>query len=125
LRPVYDKLAAIMELPLADAKKAEKDLLSEKQLPGVACVLAKAFLPAAIPVRRAEIEQLTRRAMLKAAIAVCENGEAALVLESHKDPSTGVPFQYQKTPNGFCLQSTTLEADGKPITFEVGCAVGR
>jgi hypothetical protein len=125
LRPVYDRLAAIVELPLAEAEKAEKQMMSEEQLRGPARVVAQIVLPAALPVRRAEINHLTRWAMLKAAIAACENGEAALSLTSHKDPCTGVPFQYQETPNGFRLQSKTLEADGKPIALEVGCAVGR
>ena len=125
LRPVYDRLAAIVELPLADAEKAEKQMMSEEQLRGPARVVAQIVLPQPFPFGELKIKHLTRWAMLKAAIAVCENGEAALSLTSHKDPFTGVPFQYQKTPNGFRLQSKTLEADGKPIALEVGCAVGR
>jgi len=125
LRPVYDKLAAAVDLPLPEAEKAEKDLMSEAQLRGPARTVALWVLPAALPVRSAEIKQLTRWAMLNAAIAVCESGEAALSAESHKDPILGGPFQYEKTPHGFRLQSKTLETDGRPLTLEVGRSAGK
>jgi hypothetical protein len=119
LRPFYDKLAEIAKLPLAEAEKAAEDLQSEAKLHGPARPLAELLLPSVTAGRRNEIVHLTRLALLKAAIAVCQDGPQALLAEAHKDPFPGVPFQYEKTASGFRLHSKTL-ADGKPMTLEVG-----
>lgn len=125
LRPFYDKLAEMAKLPLAEAENASKALMSESSLHGPARPLGQLLLPAVEAVRRAEINHLTRLALFKAGMAVCQDGRPALAVEAHKDPFTGVPFQYEKTPAGFRLQSITLAPDGKPIALEVGRAGGR
>lgn len=120
LRPVYDRLAAIADLPLPEAEKAEKDLMSPGQLQDPARTISLAVLPSAVAVRRGEISRLARWAMFKAAMAVCEQGEVALSSELHQDPAAGGRFRYEKTPGGFRLHAKTVEPDGQPLTLEVG-----
>jgi hypothetical protein len=124
LRPVYDKLAEIVELPLPEAQKAEKELMAG-DLRGSARAVSQTVLPAAVPVRQVELGHLSRLAMLKAAIAVCLDGEAVISAEAHLDPYDGEPFQYQKTPQGFRLQSKVVDGAGNPVVLEVGIAGGK
>jgi hypothetical protein len=61
-----------------------------------------------------------RHAMLKAAVGVKRDGEAALQDEKHADPFGDAPFIYRKTDGGgFELQSK-LVVDGKPVTLALG-----
>jgi hypothetical protein len=125
LRPVYDRLAELAKRPLAEVEKSAKNLLPDANLHGPARVLGELLLPAVQAGRQAEDQHLTRLALLKAAIAVCLDGQPALSAPAHKDPVTGLPFQYEKTPDGFRLQSKTLAPDGKPIALNIGSAAGK
>ena len=125
LSGVYDKLATISELPLPEIDKASKDLLSQEKMPERVRALAERIAPGVRAIRLAEVKQITRWAMFKAAIAVCENGQAALSNETYKDPFAGQPFSYEKTPHGFRLQSKPLDSKEKPLTLEVGHDVGK
>jgi hypothetical protein len=60
-----------------------------------------------------------RHAMLKAAVAVRRDGEAALKDAKYADPFGDGPFSYRKTDGGFELQSK-LVVDGKSVTLAVG-----
>jgi len=55
-----------------------------------------------------------RSAMAAAGLAVMQNGTDAL--QSHPDPTTGQPFAYRQTPNGFELESTFQVAQ-KPLSL--------
>jgi hypothetical protein len=117
LRPIYDKITAMMDRPPAEMKSAET-LLAEVGPPARA--LGMGLLPAAIACRTNEMAHQTRLAMLKAAMAVVRGGPEALKDESFKDPYSDGPFAYEKTPGGFRLASKTRDRDGKPVTMEFG-----
>jgi hypothetical protein len=117
LRPVYDKAAAMMDLPPAQMKDPESLLAG---LTPVARALGMGLLPAAMNCRQIEVAHQTRLAMLQAAIAVVRHGPDVLKAQAPKDPYAGVPFSCEKTPGGFRLVSKTLGRDGKPVTLDVG-----
>jgi hypothetical protein len=62
-------------------------------------------------VRQAEVN----REMIVAGLAVAENGPEAL--STHPDSSSGQPFVYTETPDGFELRST-YQMSGKPMTMQ-------
>jgi len=117
LRPIYDRLATMMDRPPAEMKATESLLAG---LSPAARALGMALLPAAAACRTNEVAHQTRLAMLKAALAVVRRGPEALRAEALKDPYAGGPFSYEKTAGGFRLVSKTLDRDRKPITLEVG-----
>ena len=55
------------------------------------------------------------RAMVVAGLAVAQNGTDALA--SHPDPSSGQPFVYTETPDGFELQSS-YQVNGNPMKMQ-------
>jgi len=117
LRPVYDKIVAMMDRPPAEIKGPETMLAG---LSPAARALGLWLLPAAVACRTNEAAHQTRLAMLKAALAVVRRGPEALKAEALNDPYAGGPFSYEKTSGGFRLVSKTLEREGKPVTLEVG-----
>ena len=117
LRPVYDKIAAMMDLPPAEMKGPDSLLAGLSQ---PARVLGMGLLPAAMACRKNEVAHQTRLATLRAAIAVVRGGPDQLKAESLKDPYASGPFSYEKTAGGFRLVSKTLDRQGKPVTLEVG-----
>jgi hypothetical protein len=54
------------------------------------------------------------RTMTLAGLAVLQSGQESLL--SYPDPSTGQPFQYQETADGFQLQSV-YQIKGQPVTM--------
>jgi hypothetical protein len=117
LRPVYDKVAAMMDLPPAEMKDPQSLLAG---LSPAARALGMGLLPAAMNCRQSEVTHQTKLVMLKAAIAVVRGGPEALKAEAHKDPYADGAFSYEKTPGGFRLISKTPGRDGKPVTLDVG-----
>jgi hypothetical protein len=65
-------------------------------------------------VNRAQIAAVNR-ALVVAGLAVADNG--ADTLATHPDPSSGQPFVYTETPDGFQLQSA-YQVYGKPMTMQ-------
>jgi hypothetical protein len=59
----------------------------------------------------------TKRVLLRAAIAVAQNGPAAL--KDHRDPYGNGPFEYKALPQGFELKSKFV-MDGQPATVTAG-----
>jgi hypothetical protein len=55
-----------------------------------------------------------RSAMAAAGLAVTQDGPDAL--QSHPDPTTGQPFAYKQTPDGFALESSFQFAQ-KPLSL--------
>jgi hypothetical protein len=119
LRPVYDELIAKLELPQVDAKKTEKDVLSDAKLSDATRALGQVMISFS-SFHTSEMKYRTYWTMFKAAIAVCEHGETVLSEGIYKDPSTGERFQYEKTQDGFRLQSKTLDFEKKPLTLKIG-----
>jgi len=117
LRPLYDRIAAMMDRPPAEMQSVET-LLAEMN--PVARALGMGLLPAAVACRTNEVAHQTRLAMLKAALAVVRGGPEQLKAEGFKDPYAGGPFSYEKTAAGFRLTSKTKDRDGKAIVLEVG-----
>jgi hypothetical protein len=77
--------------------------------------LAKDLMPDYDPfVNKARGEEVNR-ALVVAGLAVAQGGTESL--PSHPDPSSGQPFVYTETADGFQLQST-YEAYGKPVTMQ-------
>jgi len=74
------------------------------------------FTPMLSRFRWAEAYNNTRRALLHAAVAVQLGG--AKELSRYPDPSTGRPFNYIQSANGFVLESL-LKENGKPISLSV------
>ena len=65
-------------------------------------------------VNRVQREAVTRE-MMVAALAVAQDGPTAL--QSYPDPSTGQPFDYTETADGFELQST-YKTNGVPLKMQ-------
>jgi hypothetical protein len=74
------------------------------------------FTPMLSRFRWAEAYNNTRRALLRAAIAVQQGGTKEL--SRYPDPSNDQPFSYIQSPNGFALESS-LKENGKPISLSV------
>jgi len=74
------------------------------------------FTPMLSRFRWAEAYNNTRRALLRAAIAVQQGGTKEL--SRYPDPSNDQPFSYIQSPNGFALESS-LKENEKPISLSV------
>ena len=122
LRPVYDKVVAMMDAPPAEMKDPESVLAG---LSPAARSLGMGLLPAAMKCRTREIVYQTRLAMLKAAFAAVRGGAEELKAEALRDPHADGAFLFEKTDGGFRLVSKTLESDGKPVTMVVGPEVSK
>lgn len=121
LEPVYEKVAAMTELSPSEIKNAEERLRADPNLKGPARTLAQLLLPPIMPATQNEAIFRLRLALLKAAIAVQEQGPEALSRPANQDPFTKTPFAYEKTGGGFRLESKTANPKtGKPIVLETG-----
>jgi hypothetical protein len=74
------------------------------------------FTPMLSRFRWAETYNDTQRALLHAAVAVQRGG--AKELSRYPNPSTGRPFNYTQSANGFVLESL-LKENGKPISLSI------
>jgi hypothetical protein len=92
------------------AYKVEFDQLSKTN------PVARQFTPALPRFRWAEAYEQTRRALLRAAIAVRLNGPEAL--DQHVDPFDKKPFSYTAVDGGFRLESRVTDG-GIPISLAV------
>ena len=75
------------------------------------------MLPSVIKVVDARDRYRARFAMLKAAVAVARDGQAALA--KHNDPFGQGPFEYKALPQGFELKSKFV-MDGQPASLTAG-----
>jgi hypothetical protein len=78
-----------------------------------------ATLPVLDSIRTTLLRAQTQRAMLIAGLQVLQTGPGAL--SSTPDPTTGVPFTYSISSDGFELRSTAVY-NGKPITMSFPAA---
>jgi hypothetical protein len=113
LQPFLDEQRRLVALP-RDQFLAQWPALQAKQSANTA---AKVMLPAVTKVVDARDRGRARMELLKTAVAVARDGQAALA--NHPDPFGKGPFQYAARPHGFELRSA-LEIDGKPVTLLVG-----
>jgi hypothetical protein len=118
LGPIYDKLVELVDSPSVLTPDAQKRLLEESKLSEPTRKLAEAVLPGVVAVQQAELGHRARMVLLKAAIAVLQEGEGALSKPEYQDPLGGA-LQYTKTPAGFRLQSKTVGRDGEPVALEI------
>jgi hypothetical protein len=89
-------------------QKEVTELQSSSPFAGFALEADEAFVD---KVRRYEVD----RALVVAGFAIAQSGVNAL--QSILDPSSGQPFVYTETADGFRLQST-YQVDGKPMTMQ-------
>jgi hypothetical protein len=120
-QPLYDKIAAMTQLPSSEVKKAEQRLLADPNLKGPTRTIAQFCLPAIVPITQNEAAHKLRLALLQAAIAVQQQGPEALSNAARQDPLAKAAFRYEKADGGFRLQSKTANPrTGKPIALETG-----
>jgi hypothetical protein len=124
VRPLYDRLAAMMEQPLADMKTNEEKLaawLADPSLDEPTRVMAKMVLPGYSGVLKAHVRYKLCLRLLRAAVAVKLEGPEALSKPAYHDPFANAPFQYEKLADGFRLLSKTPNPKtGKPLALEPG-----
>jgi hypothetical protein len=113
LGPLYDEQRRLVSMP-REQFLAQWPELEKRQS---ANATAKAMLPSVIKVVDARDRHRARFAMLRAAVAVARDGQAALA--KHADPFGQGPFEYKALPKGFELRSK-LTLDGKPISLTIG-----
>jgi hypothetical protein len=113
LGPFYDEQCRLVVLPRDQFLAQWPDLQKRQSTNAV----ARAILPATAKVLDARDRYRARFAMLKAAVAVVRDGQAALA--KHPDPFGSGPFEYKALPQGFELRSK-LTLEGKPVTLTVG-----
>ena len=124
LRPIYDRFTRIMSsLSPDELDDTVMKLKTEFDLSPAGEGFADVLLPAIGSIRRAEVSHQTRLVMLKAAIAVVQDGKTALARNDLQHGSG--PFSYTKLEGGFELRSSVVGRDGKPLTLVVGPAVAK
>jgi len=123
MRPLYEKLAALMELPLSKTGKDEEKVsawLADPSVKETTRTMAKTLLPGIVALK-AEVRQKLCLALLKAAVAVQQHGPEALSNPAYHDPYANAAFQYEKLKDGFRLRSKTPNPrTGKPMSLETG-----
>jgi hypothetical protein len=113
-RASYKRTVTMLSQPLDQFEKQFKD----EEAKHAANRVYMYFFPAVVNVRRAEARTDTRRALLRAALAVKQDGRDAL--KNHVDPVVGGPFEYVSLPDGFELRSRLKTQDNKPVALTVG-----
>jgi hypothetical protein len=124
VRPLYDKLAALMDQPIADVEKNEEKLaawLADPALNEPTRAVAKMILPGYGAVIRADVRYKLCLTLLRAAVAVKLEGPETLSNPAYHDPFAKAPFLYEGLGDGFRLQSKTPNPEtGKPLVLETG-----
>jgi hypothetical protein len=113
-RASYRRVATMLALPLDQFEK-EFELEAKKRAENP---VFKVFFPAMVKVRRAQAVMDVRRALLSAALTICQDGPDAL--KNHSDPVVGGPFEYVPFDGGFELRSKLIGRDDKPVTLTAG-----
>jgi hypothetical protein len=113
LDPFFDEQRRLVVLP-RDRFLAQWPAAQKKQS---ANPVARVMLPVTTKIVDARDRYRARFAMLKAAVAVVRDGQAALA--KHPDPFGSGPFEYKALPQGFELRSK-LTLEGKAVTLTVG-----
>jgi hypothetical protein len=116
----YDRMIAMVKLPLDEMKEKDKELLEELTRNGPKDYLAYWLMPALSAGRQAEVRHLSRLALFDAGLAVLEEGEQVLKDPKHKDPYGDGPFDYRATDSGFVLTSDSEIAPGKKLSLTFG-----
>ena len=114
LLPVYDELERLISLP-PDQFDAQYPAFKERTKANNP--LAGVFLPAVDQLLAKERRSEARMAMLLAAIAYVDGGEAKL--KAIKDPFGSGPFEFRALDKGFELKSKYVY-EGQPVTLAIG-----
>ncbi len=117
LLPFYDEAAKLdtAHLTQSEFNRRAQDLLSKY----ASNPFAKAILPQLAGIHDAVIAAQTRVTLLRAAVAVVQNGPEAA--KQFTDPSDHQPFTYQARPDGFELTSKVVFRN-HPLALTVGGA---
>jgi hypothetical protein len=99
---------------LAEPRAQFEQWWNQKTAEASSVPLTAPILSALAATRNMEEVSLTQSALLAAGIALGQNDQAQF--ESILDPSTGQPFTYTQTANGFQLGSV-IQYKGKPVTL--------
>jgi hypothetical protein len=113
LRPFYEEQRRLVALP-RDQFLAQWPDLEKRQS---ANAVVRLMLPSVIKVVNARDRCRARFAMLKAAVAVAGDGQAALA--KHPDPFGQGPFESKSAPGGGFELRSKLTLDGQPVTLTV------
>jgi hypothetical protein len=114
LRPIYHEFARKMSLPPEQFDREWNEAAQKMKGNPIFQFLA----PALGKCRQADARLQTRRALMKAALAVLRDGPD--VLKNHPDPFGDGPFAYDGFEGGFVLRAKMKLPDGKPMTLTVG-----
>ncbi len=110
LADLQKQYAQTLDLPESDYREWLNSLEAIRK----ANPLAEAFLSAIEASVRKTQAMTVMNAMAAAGLAVAQNGTDAL--QSHPDPTTGQPFTYKQTPDGFELESS-FQIVQKPLSL--------
>jgi hypothetical protein len=122
----YDRFVALAALPVDKVEKAEKELVASLKTINlmllvlrpdeqIVRVFTAQLRPAAGNLRFTEAEMQTRRAMLRAALAIAGGGGDRL--KEHPDPFGGVPFEVRPVDGGYELKSGLSKVIGRPVVL--------
>jgi hypothetical protein len=114
LGPFFDEKIRLAGLP-PEQFNAQWPELEKKRL---ANPIAKLMLPALVRVVHMRDNYVARLAMLKAALAVTQDGKDALA--KHPDPFGKGPFEFIARPHGFELRSALKHENSPPAVLIVG-----
>lgn len=112
--PVSDQMAKLVALPKAEFDRQYPEFKKQTE---AANFLAGSLITSAEKVLASERRNQAQIALLRAAIAIVQNGEGQL--KNFPDPFGDGPFEYRAMDKGFELKSKLLHQD-KPVTMTVG-----
>lgn len=114
LRPSYQHVAKILDLPFDQFEKANQlEMMKWSHNP-----VFKLLFPAVAKVRESQARADVRQALFKTALAIVRDGRDAL--KAHPDPIIGGQFEYHPFEGGFELQSKYKGPDGQTLKLTVG-----
>ncbi len=116
----YHRVAEAVALPPAEAKRAEERLKADPAVEGPGREMAMAMISVIGAARMDEAKYETLLALLKAAIAVQQDGPEVLKKDAYRDPFGTGSFEYRETADGFELQSGLVDRSEQPVSLTIG-----
>jgi len=94
-----------------------------KQAEAASMPLAASALQAIATSRARAQSVVVQNLMVQAGLALEQGGQAQF--QAITDPTTGQPFTYTQTANGFTITSSFKSSNGKPVTLDFGAGAGQ
>ncbi len=118
----YERLIRSTAVPPEKTAAAEKAFYANWDMDTagddlIAAIFAKSVLPQAGKLRWTEAEMQTRRAMLRAALAVAAGGGEKL--KANPDPFGDTPFETRPVEGGYEMESGLGKVIGKPVVLVI------